>query len=405
MRILYIQPGLAPPASNRFNQMFYVGEPVCGDVLYPTWYREEAQIHAALGEGSYPEHKVGNFTFHICLAGKYRVGHPLQKLLILWFFLRQGLHLVRKHKYDCIISYGFTLTGIAAYILRWVSGAKLIVEFGNAPHQYNQFGRFNSTPVTFGMRMAKRASDMLLNVIAGSADRVILRYPTQLEHYPRVQKVPASIVHGFRPVSTIPFTGKSENYILLVGAPWYLKGVDLLIEAFHKIKAEFPDVTLRALGHYPDREVLDQLIAGEPRIELMKARKNHEALRIIGNSLIFVLASRTEAQGRVLLEAMATGKPIVASSADGIPYYVQDNVNGLVFEKENADDLADKLRTLLRSPELRRRLGDKGFELVHSKYSEAQFGENLKNAVELTVRGGNVTSVSGQDRSAPVGTL
>jgi glycosyltransferase involved in cell wall biosynthesis len=254
--------------------------------------------------------------------------------------------------------------------------------------------------VTFGMRMGKLASDILLNVIAGSADRLQLRYPTQLEYYPRVQKVPVSILHGFIPVSNVPFTGQSDNYILLVGGPWYLKGVDLLIRAFHSIKAEFPGVTLRALGHYPDREALDELIAGEPRIELMKARKNHEVLPIVANASIFVLASRTEAGGRVLIEAMGAGKPIIVSSADGNPYYVRDGVNGLVFETQNADDLADKLRVLLRSPELRKKLGDEGYRLAHSRYNETTFGTEFEKMVELTVNGSNRSSAMGQDRSS-----
>jgi glycosyltransferase involved in cell wall biosynthesis len=372
--------------------MFYVTDPVCGDILFPTWFREEKSFKVALGENSYPEHRVGNFTYHFCLAGKYPVGHPFQKLLIFWFFLTHGLRLLRKHKYDCIVTYGWTLTGIAAYLLRWVSGAKLIVEFGIAPHNYNQFGRFNSTKVTFGMRMAKRASDILLNLIAGSADRLQLRYPTQLEHYPRVQNMPVSILHGFIPVSNVPSTGQSENYILVVGAPWYLKGVDLLIQAFQQIKAEFPDVSLRALGHYTDCGPLAALIAGEPRIELMKARRNREVLKIIANASVFVLPSRTEAGGRVLLEAMGARKPIIVSSADGNPYYVRDGVNGLVFETQNADDLAEKLRLLLRSPELRKKFGDKGYELAHSKYSEANFGKEFARMVELTVRGSNASS-------------
>ncbi len=406
MRILYVQSGLGPPPKDpRLDKMFHVPEPVCGDILYPTWFRKPERFDAALGENSYPEHRVGNFTYHFCLATKKRLGHPIHKLFIFWFFLRQGFRLIRKHKYDCIITYGWTLTGVAAYILRWVSGAKLIVELGNAPHHYNQFGRFNSTRVTLGMRIAKFASDILLSVIAGSADRLQLRYPAQLEHYPRLHGLPVSLLHGFIPVSTVPFSGQSENYILLVGAPWYLKGVDLLVRAFHNIKAEFPHMRLRVLGYYPDSNALNELIAGEPRIEIMTARPNRKVLPIVANACIFVLASRTEAGGRVLIEAMGAGKPIIASSADGNPYYIRDGINGLVFETQNAGDLADKLRLLLRSPELRKRLGAAGYELAHSKYNEASFGQEFKKMIELTVYGTTPSSITEQERtSAPVGT-
>jgi glycosyltransferase involved in cell wall biosynthesis len=407
MRILYVLAGLGPPPKDpRLDKMFYVSDPVCGDILFPTWYREPGQIRIALTNESYPEHTVGNFTYHFYLAGKYPVGHPIQKLAIFCFYLRQGLKLIRKQKYDCIVTYGWTLTGVAAWILRRLSGAKLIVEIGITPHHYNQFGRYGATSVTFGMKAAKFVSDMLVNVIAGSADRLQLRYPTQLERYPKLHGKPVSIIHGFIAVSNVPCTAVNEDYLLLVGAPWYLKGVDLLVQAFHRIKTEFPGLRLKALGHYTDAEELEKLVAGEPRIELMKARKNHEVLALTANASIFVLASRTEAGGRVLIEAMGAGKPIVVSSADGNPYYVRDGVNGLVFESGNADDLAEKLRILLRSPELRRKLGDKGYELAHSIYNEASFGREFGRMVELTVRGSAASTAAGQDRSsAEVGAL
>ena len=62
---------------------------------------------------------------------------------------------------------------------------------------------------------------------------------------------------------------------------------------------------------------------------------------------LFVLPSRTEAMGRVLLEAMACKKPIIASNVGGIPEIIKDGYNGLLFESENVDDLAEKIRLVL----------------------------------------------------------
>jgi glycosyltransferase involved in cell wall biosynthesis len=386
IRILYVYPGPVPPPSDlRRDKMYYIPEPICGDILCPTWDKDEQQVRQTLGPDSYPEHKVNNFTYHIHPTGLIPLGSARQKLDVFLFFLRHGLRLIRKNKYDCIMTYGWTLTGVAAWILKVASGAPLIVEIGTAPHQYNRYGRFGVSKQTIGMRLGRGISDLLLNLIGGSAVRLQLRYPKQLDHYSRLHKKPASVIHGFVPVSQVPYTGRTEKYVLLVGAPWYLKGADVLIRAFQMVQPEFPDFHLRLLGYFPDPEPLEALAAGNPNIEILKPLPNAEVLQVIADCSVFVLASRTEAGGRVLLEAMAAGKPLLASDVDGNPVYVNDGVNGFLFESENAKDLADKLRKLLASPELRKDLGDTGYHLTRTKYSEASFGEQFRTMAALAV--------------------
>ena len=97
--------------------------------------------------------------------------------------------------------------------------------------------------------------------------------------------------------------------MLLVGTPWYLKGADLLVEAFHRLAPDFPDVKLKILGYFPDGDKLFELIGGSPQIEVLKARPLPEALAVIRNAAILVLPSRCEGIGRVLIEGMAAGIP------------------------------------------------------------------------------------------------
>jgi glycosyltransferase involved in cell wall biosynthesis len=74
--------------------------------------------------------------------------------------------------------------------------------------------------------------------------------------------------------------------------------------------------------------------------------------------------------GRVLLEAMAARKPIIASAVGGVPHYIEDNDNGLLFRSEDVEELAEKLGTLLANPELQARLAKRGYEKVFSEYDE-----------------------------------
>jgi glycosyltransferase involved in cell wall biosynthesis len=166
------------------------------------------------------------------------------------------------------------------------------------------------------------------------------------------------------------------------------------------VEAEFSHVRLQVLGHYPQGGKLQELAGDSKQIEILKARPHPEALRIIANAGVFVLASRTEGAGRVLVEAMAAGKPVIASRVGGIPEYVKDGVNGLLFEAGDVAGLAEKLRLMLSSPELRKRLGAKGYDLARNYYDEVAYGREFGKMIELAVLG--VNSIPPQVGTGPV---
>ncbi|MDZ4389009.1 MAG: glycosyltransferase [Gemmatimonadales bacterium] len=149
------------------------------------------------------------------------------------------------------------------------------------------------------------------------------------------------------------------------------------MKAFHLVAEKHPEVRLRIIGHCPDRAPFELLAAGHPRVSLEKAVFRDEAHEILSRCRVYVLASRTEAMGRVLLEAMAAGRPIIASRVDGVPHYIQDGVNGLLFESENVAELAEKLDRLLSDAELRRTLGENGRRIVMEKYSEKEYARKM----------------------------
>jgi glycosyltransferase involved in cell wall biosynthesis len=105
-------------------------------------------------------------------------------------------------------------------------------------------------------------------------------------------------------------------------------------------------------------------------------------LKVIGSCSVYVSASRTEAMGRVLLEAMAARKPIIASAVDGVPYYIVDNDNGLLFESGNVEDLAAKLAILLSSQELQARLAKRAYEKGFSEYDERSYVRSFSNMLQ-----------------------
>ncbi len=79
---------------------------------------------------------------------------------------------------------------------------------------------------------------------------------------------------------------------------------------------------------------------------------------------------------------MASKKPIIAANIDGVPDLIKDGFNGLLFEKENVDDLAGKIRLLLSDKLLAQRLAQNGYEYVQEHLSEKQYITQYKKMIE-----------------------
>ncbi len=84
---------------------------------------------------------------------------------------------------------------------------------------------------------------------------------------------------------------------------------------------------------------------------------------------VFVLPSKEEAGGTLVLESMASGTPIVCSGGGGISEYISDEVNGLLFDTERAGDLADKVVSLLADEKKAKAMGDNGRKLAVSGHA------------------------------------
>ena len=193
--------------------------------------------------------------------------------------------------------------------------------------------------------------------------------------------------HEFVPVSSVTRReGEEEANILVVGAPWYLKGIDLLVTAFRQLVQERPELRLKILGHFPDQAMLEQLTGGIPQIEILKAVPNPVALKLISQAMVFVLPSRCEGQPRVLLEAMAAAVPVIGSNVGGIPDLVRDGIDGFIVRSGDAQQLEDRLRKLLEDRKLRAELGANGYQRAHTEMSEKVYVSRFTEMVRAVCR-------------------
>src|SRR5439155_1357888 len=96
---------------------------------------------------------------------------------------------------------------------------------------------------------------------------------------------------------------------------------------------------------------------------------------------VFVLPSREEPFGIVIIEAMACKKPVVASAIGGIPEIVEHEVTGILVEPENPADLTAGLRRVLSDSHLRNRLAENGYHQVMEHFCFYHTGTTYENAL------------------------
>ena len=211
MRLLCILRGpVPPPSSKTLDRFFHLSESLEGEILLPVWYRSGEETRSALGQGSYPVHEVRKFRYHFLPSGHSQ--GVLQAVAVFLFYLRTGMRLHRKRRFDCIVASGHTMTAFAGTILKLLTRTRLIVEVIGTPRRAYCF---ENPTVTVRSRLKKLYSDVLLHVNLLSADRVRLLYPAQLDGYPLLRGVPRPFSMNLSPCrwSRRPKAARITSYL------------------------------------------------------------------------------------------------------------------------------------------------------------------------------------------------
>jgi GalNAc-alpha-(1->4)-GalNAc-alpha-(1->3)-diNAcBac-PP-undecaprenol alpha-1,4-N-acetyl-D-galactosaminyltransferase len=157
-----------------------------------------------------------------------------------------------------------------------------------------------------------------------------------------------------------------ENRIVALGRLSKEKGFDLLVDAFSRVAAAWPDWSLEIWGDGAERGALESAVNARglrDRVRLPGTTPSpHLVLRGAG---LFVLPSRVEGFPNALCEAMAAGLAVLAADCPSGPReIVRDSVDGLLVHADDASALADGLNRLLGDAVLRSRLARRAPEVV-----------------------------------------
>jgi glycogen(starch) synthase len=158
----------------------------------------------------------------------------------------------------------------------------------------------------------------------------------------------------------------ARPYILAIGRHVPQKGFDVLIDAYAAVlraKPDAPDLVIAGDG--PQRADLEKQVADlglAERIEFPGRCDRPTTASLFRGCDVFVLPSRHEPQGIVCLEAMAAGKPVVATRVGGVPEVVRDGECGMLVDPDDSGALATSIGAVLSDDELRRRVGAAAYD-------------------------------------------
>lgn len=157
------------------------------------------------------------------------------------------------------------------------------------------------------------------------------------------------------------------------------KGVYEMLDAFYGLTKKYHELKLLYVGDGPERQGIEdeaQKLAVHDRVIFAGLRRDIEEMYAATD--IFVLPSTCdEAFGMVLIEAMAMGKPVIATTVGGIPEIIRDGVNGLLIPAGDSSSIGGAIERLIDNRDFSREIAAEGRQTVEYNFSNKTMGKKF----------------------------
>lgn len=248
-----------------------------------------------------------------------------------------AIRILRAELPDVVYLHYFSLSALVFALLKSVFGYRFVIGC-------------RGTDIEDMHGLKKKSASFILN----RADAITCVSEAQKTEMYRQVDVTTPVYTIYNGVDMSVWEGDTERVtrgqnVISVGATRYEKGHDILIQAFSKVLDQYPKATLTIVGDGSYREPCEQLInelAIRDSVEITGWLPREKVRDRLHEAQLFAFPSRQEAFGMALLEAMASGLPVVATRTEGIPE-VTEGTNALLVDPEQPLQLAEALKEAL----------------------------------------------------------
>jgi glycosyltransferase involved in cell wall biosynthesis len=287
--------------------------------------------------------------------------HPLNDLLAFGEIYRK----IRHGRYTIVHTHS-SKAGILGRWAAWLAGVPIIVHTPHGHVFYGYYGRVLSHLFILLERLTARITDKIITLTTQGIREHVERRIAPREKFISIHSgVDLARYSGPRPepIITRKQLGLSPDWPVVgsVGRFEPVKGYDTLLEAAALLRARQPKAQFLLAGEGEEEARLKRLakeLGIEDRVLFLGWQK--EIPEILSALDLFVLPSRNEGMGRTLVEAMAMGKPIVATRVGGVPEVLGEGEVGLLVPPDDPVQLSQAIEQLLTDTELAKKLGAAG---------------------------------------------
>ncbi len=321
--------------------------------------------------------RFDGFPIH-CLGG----GNRQRQAVTLALAARNLARFQRRHRFHLVHAH-LPLSGVLARLVGRRYGLPVVYTEHNLQERYHPLTRWlNRLTYGWNSRVLAVSAEVAVSMARFHIERKA-PVETLLNGVP-VEQVRAeaaelgslrqqmAIPPGHRVVGTVAIFRRQKRL-----ADW--------LAAAAQIAAQRPDVTFLLVGHGPEEALVKQHIERlglQERVRLPGFRP--DGRRLLGLMDVYLMSSEFEGLPVALLEAMALGKPVVATAVGGIPELVRPGVDGLLAPVGAVDRLAAHALALLAEPERRQRMSHQAARRIEENFhlkDRVRFTENLYRAL------------------------
>jgi len=277
-----------------------------------------------------------------------------------YFMKKMVAKLHKEKKFDIIHAHGTIPNDHTALLLsKYLEIPYVVTVHGETVYKFEKFPKRYKNSI-----VALENAQAIIGVSSVVVERIRKIAQNVLSLY--------KVFNGFNPDKAVTldtdYISRTADIQIMFAATLYeRKGCSYLLKGFKQLYNEFPDIKLTIAGGGPQltkmKNLSDSLGISE-RVKFTGTISHDKMMQLMNGCDIFILPSWDEAFGVVYLEAMSFKKPVIGTLGEGITDEVKDGVNGLLVKSKDVGSIVEKLSLLIKSKELRIKLGNAGYHSI-----------------------------------------